>query len=162
MLFFSSVNVINGNFWFIYSDQSISKVLINLKWFNCFNVRFSFYHNRLNKHRFFSTMGRSGGAMVLVNFPVPGVLLNWIIVGQGPIALALGAGGACLDIFSLICHFALPSPSLWEAVRYRLQYCLKGLLNQKQQPNQIFSTIQYILVRLLKLNDKKDELIFIC
>ena len=23
----------------------------------------------------------------------------WIIVGQGPIALAVGAGGGCLDIF---------------------------------------------------------------
>ena len=25
----------------------------------------------------------------------------WMIVGQGPIALAVGAGGGCLDIFSL-------------------------------------------------------------
>ena len=33
---------------------------------------------------------------------MPGVLLIWIIVGQGPIALAVGAGGAGLDIFSLI------------------------------------------------------------
>ena len=28
-----------------------------------------------------------------------GVLLIWIIVGQGPIALAVGAGGGCLDVF---------------------------------------------------------------
>ena len=28
-----------------------------------------------------------------------GVLLIWIIVGQGPIALAVGAGGSCLNIF---------------------------------------------------------------
>ena len=35
-----------------------------------------------------------------------GVLLIWIIVGQGPIALAVGAGGGCLDIFSLIYHFS--------------------------------------------------------
>ena len=28
-----------------------------------------------------------------------GVLLVWMIVGQGPIALAVGAGGGCLDIF---------------------------------------------------------------
>ena len=26
-------------------------------------------------------------------------LLVWIIVGQGPIVLAVGAGGDCLDIF---------------------------------------------------------------
>ena len=36
----------------------------------------------------------------LVNFRCRDVLLIWIIVGQGPIALAVGAGGDCLDIFS--------------------------------------------------------------
>ena len=30
--------------------------------------------------------------MVLGKLPVPGVLLIWIIVGQGPIAFAVGAG----------------------------------------------------------------------
>ena len=34
-----------------------------------------------------------------------GVLLIWIIVGQGPIALAVGGGGGCLDIFSFVCFF---------------------------------------------------------
>ena len=34
-----------------------------------------------------------------VNFQCWGVLLVWMIVGQGPIALAVGAGGGCLDIF---------------------------------------------------------------
>ena len=34
-----------------------------------------------------------------VNLPCRGVLLIWIIVGQGPIALAVGAGGGCFDIF---------------------------------------------------------------
>ena len=29
-------------------------------------------------------------------------LLIWMIVGQGPIALAEGAGGGCLDIFTLL------------------------------------------------------------
>ena len=37
--------------------------------------------------------------MVLGTLPVPGVLLLWIIVGQGPTALAAGAGGGCSDIF---------------------------------------------------------------
>ena len=49
-----------------------------------------------------------------------GVLLIWIIVGQGPVALAVGAGGGCLDTFSLICPFSPLSPSLWETARYRL------------------------------------------
>ena len=37
-----------------------------------------------------------------VNCQCRGVLLVWMIEGQGPIALAVGAGGGCLDIFSLI------------------------------------------------------------
>ena len=36
-----------------------------------------------------------------LNFQCRGVLLVWMIVGQGPIALAVGAGGGCLDIFFL-------------------------------------------------------------
>ena len=47
-----------------------------------------------------------------VNFQCRGVLLVWVRVGQGPIALAVGAGGGCLDIFSLIYHFSFLSPSL--------------------------------------------------
>ena len=37
--------------------------------------------------------------MVLGKLPVPGVLLIWIIVGQGPTALTVGSGGGCLDFF---------------------------------------------------------------
>ena len=36
--------------------------------------------------------GWSGVAMVLVKLPVPGRPTIWMIVGQGPIALAVGAG----------------------------------------------------------------------
>ena len=50
-------------------------------------------------------------------------------MGQGPTALAVGAGGGCLDIFSLIYQFPFLSPSLWETARYRLKYCLKGPLS---------------------------------
>ena len=69
---------------------------------------------------------------VLGKLPVPGRPTSFITVGQGPIALAVGAGGGCLDIFTLICHFSSLSPSLWETARYRLKYCLKGPLNPKQ------------------------------
>ena len=48
-----------------------------------------------------------------INFQCWGVLLIWMRVGQGPTALAIGAGGGCLDIFSLIYHFSFLSPSLW-------------------------------------------------
>ena len=50
--------------------------------------------------------------MVLDKLPGPGVLLVWIRVGQGPTALAVGAGGACLDIFTLIYPFSFLSHSL--------------------------------------------------
>ena len=40
--------------------------------------------------------------MVLGKLPVPGRPTIWITVGQGPIVLAVGAGGDCLDIFTLI------------------------------------------------------------
>ena len=50
--------------------------------------------------------------MVLGKLPVPGRPTIWMIVGQGPIALAVGAGGDCLDIFVLLCLFSPLSPCL--------------------------------------------------
>ena len=38
-------------------------------------------------------MGWSGGVKMLGKIPVPGHPTNSIIVGQGPIALAVGVGG---------------------------------------------------------------------
>ena len=49
---------------------------------------------------------------IRVNFQCRGVLLIWMIVGQGPIALAVGAGGGCMDIFTLIYPFSSFSLSL--------------------------------------------------
>ena len=70
--------------------------------------------------------------MVLGKLPMPGRPTIWITVGQGPSALAVGAAGGCLDIFTLIYPFSPLSPSLLETARYRLKYCLKGPLNPKQ------------------------------
>ena len=56
-------------------------------------------------------MGWSVGAMVLGKLPVPGRPPIWMIVGQGPNALAVSAGGGCLDIFTLLCPFS-PLPPL--------------------------------------------------
>ena len=55
-------------------------------------------------------MGGGGGAMVLGKLPVPGHPTIWILVGQGPTALAGGVGGGCLDIFllSISSLFLLP------------------------------------------------------
>ena len=43
--------------------------------------------------------------MVPGKLPVPGRPTNWVIVGQGPTALVVGAVGGCLDIFTLIYPF---------------------------------------------------------
>ena len=43
----------------------------------------------------------------------PRVLLIWIIVGQGPTVLAVGAGGGGLDIFSFLYHFSSFLPLSW-------------------------------------------------
>ena len=42
------------------------------------------------------------------------------------ILLAVGVGGSCLDVFSLVYNFSFLSPSLWETARYRLKYFSKG------------------------------------
>ena len=61
-----------------------------------FPLSFAYVQNRC-------LVTQMGGRVVRwcwVNFQYWGVLLIWIIVGQGPIALAVGANGGCLDIFS--------------------------------------------------------------
>ena len=52
--------------------------------------------------------------MVLGKLPLSGRPTIWVIVGEGPIALAVGADGGCLDIFTLLYPFSSLSPSLWE------------------------------------------------
>ena len=44
--------------------------------------------------------------MVLGKLPVPGRPTILIIVGQGPIALAVGAGGGCSGVFTLLYLFS--------------------------------------------------------
>ena len=56
--------------------------------------------------------------MVLGKFPVPGCPTILITKGQGPTALAVGAGGCCLNIFILIYPFSSHSLSLWETARF--------------------------------------------
>ena len=84
----------------------------------------------------YSLRGWSGGAMVLGKLPGPGRPIIWTIVGQGPIALAVGAGGGLFGHFYSPILFSPLPPSLWETARYRLKYCLKGPQNPNQPTNQ--------------------------
>ena len=85
-------------------------------------------------------MGRWGGRVVRWHWvsPVHGASYNLNDSRARPIVLAVGAGGGCLDILLSCISFSPLSPSLWETVRYRLKYCLKGPLNPKQPTNQIW------------------------
>ena len=81
--------------------------------------------------------------MVRGKLPVPGRPTIWMTVRQGPIVLAVGEGGGCLGIFTLVDPFSPLSPSLWETAQYRLKYCLKGSLDPQQltsQPQHMVST----------------------
>ena len=82
--------------------------------------------------------------MALGKLPVPGRPTTLITVGQGPIALAVGAGGVVWT-FLLSSILSPLSPSLLETARYRLKYCLKGLLNPKptNQPTNNLSLTYY-------------------
>ena len=94
-------------FW---DNTIIGETIFCLFWRNCFG---SVRHRRsvLRPSGFF----RGGGRVerrCWVNFHCRGVLLVWMMVGQGPIVLAVGAGGVCLDIFALIYLFSFLSPCL--------------------------------------------------
>ena len=89
----------------------LSIFLITCTEFN--HIRNKYYTAKTVKELFSDTSsdkiinfrGWSGGAMVLGKLPVPGRPTIWITVGQGPSALVVGAGGSCLDVFTLIYPF---------------------------------------------------------
>ena len=93
--------------------------------------------------------------MVLGKLPVPGASYNLDYSRARAYALTVGAGGGCLDIFTLIYPFFPLSPSLWETARYRLKYCLKGPINPKpsNQPN------SYYVFYILTLTNSTTEII---
>ena len=75
-----------------------------------------------------------------VNFQCRGILLIWTIVGQGSIALAVGAGGGCLDIFTLLYPFSPISPSLGDGpIETEILSQRAAKTQNKQTTNQQFS-----------------------
>ena len=94
--------------------------------------------------------GWSGGAMALGNLPVPGRPTIWMTVGQGHTALAVGAGGGCMNIFTLIYPFSSLSPSLWETARYRLKYSQRAVKPKTTNQPTVWETARYRLRYCLK------------
>ena len=80
-----------------------------------------------------SFTGVVGGTKKLGKLSVPGLPTNLNDSRIRPIALVVGAGGGCLDIFFLSSVFSL----FFLPTRYRLKYCLKRPLNPKEPTNQI-------------------------
>ena len=77
--------------------------------------------------------------MVLGKLPVPGRPTIWMIVGQGPTALAVGAGGGSLDIFTLLYPFSSFSLSLGDGpiwTEILSQWAVKP--KPTNQPNQFY------------------------
>ena len=76
--------------------------------------------------------------MVLGKLPVPGRPTNLDYSRARAYCACSRCGLGGLDIFSLVYHFSVLSPSLWETARYRLKYCHKGPLSPKNQPTNVF------------------------
>ena len=89
----------------------------------------------------------------MTNFQCRGVLIIWILVGKGSIALAVVSFGGCLDIF-LSSVFSLP---LWKTDRYRMKCCLKGSLYPKQPTNYHVSSAD-LMAKSTDTNEKQTQL----
>ena len=87
-------------------------------------------------------LGWSGGVMVLGKLPVPGRPTYLDNSGIRAYCACGGAGGGCLDIFSLTYHIPFLSRSLLETARYRMKYCLKGPLNPNTTNQPIIKGVQ--------------------
>ena len=72
--------------------------------------------------------GWSGDAMILGKLPVPRRPTNLDKSRARVYCACSRCGWGLFGHFSLIYHLSFLSPSLWETARYRLKYCLKGLL----------------------------------
>ena len=75
--------------------------------------------------------------MVLGKLPVPGRPTNLDYSMTRAYCACSRCGWGWFGHVSLVYHFSLLSPSLWETARYRLKYCLKGLLSPKQPTNHL-------------------------
>ena len=90
----------------------------------------------------------SGGEMVLGKHPVHGRPNNLDLSRARAFCACSRCGWGLFGHFFSHLSFLSLSPSLWEAARYRLKYCLKGSLSPKQRANQLyqgFGSLRYTL-----------------
>ena len=77
--------------------------------------------------------------MVLGKLPVPGCPTNLDYNMAKDLLRLQKVRVGSFGIVSLIYHFSLLSPSLWETAQYRLKYCLRGPLSPKQPTNHLIN-----------------------
>ena len=86
--------------------------------------------------------------MVLGTLPVPGRPTILITVGQGPIALAVGAGWGGLDSFTLICSFSSFSLSLGDGPILTEILSQRAVKPKNNQPTNLFIMQDFLSVAL--------------
>ena len=92
--------------------------------------------------------------MVLGKLPVPGRPTILITVGRGPVALAVGAGGGGLDIFTLIYPFSSFSLSLGDGpiwTEILSQRAVKPKTTNQPNPSQIIYLFVFVIFRVKRL-----------
>ena len=103
--------------------------------------------------------GWSGGAIVLGKHPVPGRPTIWITVGQGPTVLAVGAGGGCMDIFTLIKQLTNQYKMCPAKAAYLfkpLRYTTKCTVTQKEITSQTDEYLVILSSKTYVFEDKMD------
>ena len=100
------------HFYFQIAIIIIKIIIIIICDFALYNYAIELDFAKIILNHFASHAVKGGGRVELwcwINFQCMGVLLILIVVGQGPTALAVGAGGGCLDIYlsSIISFFSL-------------------------------------------------------
>ena len=76
-----------------------------------------------------------------INFQCRGVLLIWIIIGHWPTALVVGAGGGCLDSFTLSFYFSSFSLSLETEILSQRAIKAKAINQPTTQLNIVTATV---------------------
>ena len=95
-----------------------------------------------------SIIGVVGWCDGVGKLPVPGRPTIWMIVGQGPIAHAVGTGGGCLDIiFTLLFPFSPLSLSLSGRQPDIDEILSQRAAKQQQQPSIKSSTVYSVSTR---------------
>ena len=99
------------------------------------------YDSKAGKSLWLKSWGGRVVRWCWINFQFQGVLLIWIIVGQGAIALAEGAGGVGLAISFSRLSFLFFLPLSGRRPEIDWNTVLKGCLTQNNQPNWLRSLV---------------------